>query len=396
MSATMAATTFVMRGTLRDFALTDVLGTIASRQELTCIELSGEGAERLGAIWMKAGRVVGARYRGRRGREAFMAILHGDAERFEVVRLPDPARVPRPIGTLESLLLAAGEPPPAAGSGVQPQPKPPRERARVRRGLVTAIASPKGGVGKTTIAVNLALSLAQRGFRVVLVDADVNGDLLSLLDARGVAPVGVMEVVENPELLAGALRDTAMPGLRILPGSGQVPGWVLDRLPVGDGWSTIFDLLRRDADVVLVDCPAGMFDTTRDVLLAASHVIGVCQAEMIAGRSFEMFQRGLATLPADRRPALTGVVINMFQGRVAASLEAFHGLCEQTDRIRLFDTTIPRSDTFAAASLAGQPLRLVAEGDSPVAWLFDSLAAELCDRTGLKKPAARKSRPFVM
>ncbi len=396
----MAANTFVMRGTLREFTLPDVLGTVGTGPELTCIELRGENAEHLGAIWMKSGRVMGARYRGRRGREAFMAIVHGDADSFEVSRLPEKERYPKPLGRLEALLLEASEQPLAVGSGplVAPQPPARRERPRkttARRGLVTAIASPKGGVGKTTIAVNLALSLAERGFRCVLVDADVNGDLLSLLDARGKAKVGVMEVVERPELLDVAVRETAVANLRILPGSGQVPRWLVDRAPVGDGWRTVFGALRRDHDIVVVDCPAGMFDVTRDVLAAATHVVGVCQAEMIAGRSFEMFQRGLASLPDQHRPELAGVVVNMFQGRVAASLEAFHGLCEQTELNRLFDTTIPRADAFAAAALAGQPLRLSAGGD-PAAWLFDALATELCERTGLKKPAARKPRPFVM
>jgi chromosome partitioning protein len=396
----MAANTFVMRGTLQEFALPDVLGTVGTSPELTCIELRGENGEHLGAIWMKSGRVMGARYRGRRGREAFMAIVQGDANSFEVTRLPERDKYPKPLGKLDALLLEASEQPLAVGSGplVAPQPPPARrERARksaARRGLVTAIASPKGGVGKTTIAVNLALSLAERGFRCVLVDADVNGDLLSLLDARGKAKVGVMEVVERPELLDVAVRETAVANLRILPGSGQVPRWLVDKASVGDGWRTVLDQLRRDHDVVVVDCPAGMFDVTRDVLAAATHVVGVCQAEMIAGRSFEMFQRGLASLPAEHRPELAGVIINMFQGRSAASLEAFHGLCEQND-LSLFDTTIPRNDAFAAATLAGQPLRLSAEGD-PAAWLFDSLAAELCDRTGLKKPATRKPRPFIV
>ncbi len=86
------------------------------------------------------------------------------------------------------------------------------------------------------------------------------------------------------------------------------------------------------------------------------------------------------------------MIVNMFQGRSAASLEA---LCEQTELNRLFDTTIPRNDAFAAATLSGQPLRLSADGD-PAAWLFDALATEQCERTGRKKPAARKPRPFLM
>ncbi len=450
----MSNHTFVMRGNLREFALTDVLQVVGISRQLTCVELRGQGSELVGAIWMKAGRVINAQFKGNQGRDAFMAILRTGAEGFVVSRLADRTSYPSLLGKLEALLTEAGEqtavdppvngaaavaaaPAPVAvtaplprahGSGLlptkttparaptsqpravttHPVPPPPirpglsddaerAKKAAARRSIVVAVASPKGGVGKTTITLNLALSLAERGFRCIAVDADVNGDLLSLLDARGKAQVGVLDVLERQELLGSALRETAVPNLRILPGTGAViPQWVLDRKSCGDSWRRVIDSLRADCDAVLIDCPAGMFDLTRDILAASTHVVGVCQAEIIGGRGFDMFQRALATVPADRRPELLGVVINMFQGRVAASVETFHNLCHEADLYRLFETTIPRTDAFADAALAGQPLRLAADGDNPVAWLFDSLAAEVCERTGLKVTANRTPKPFLI
>ena len=80
--------------------------------------------------------------------------------------------------------------------------------------------------------------------------------------------------------------------------------------------------------------------------------------------------------------ALLGVVINMFQGRSEASLEAFHALTS-SDAAPLFETTIPRSDAFAEACLSGVPVRFVQRRGQapPVSWLFDMLATEVCDRT---------------
>ncbi|HYU15067.1 MAG TPA: hypothetical protein VEL05_03320, partial [Candidatus Acidoferrum sp.] len=86
-----------------------------------------------------------------------------------------------------------------------------------------------------------------------------------------------------------------------------------------------------------------------------------------------------------------------FQRRSGPSLEAFHGICDEADSYRLFDTTIPRSEAFAEASLAGQPLRLLdAEGASPVAWLFDMLADEVCMRFDLRPAAKATPRPFLL
>src|SRR5688572_14890820 len=100
-----------------------------------------------------------------------------------------------------------------------------------------------------------------------------------------------------------------------------------------------------------------MFDAAADVLSSCTHVVGVLQSEMIATRSASMLERGLEALPARHRPRLVGVVVNMFQGRSPASLEAFHLIAAGREGALLFETTIPRSDSFAAASLAGVPVR---------------------------------------
>jgi cellulose biosynthesis protein BcsQ len=130
-----------------------------------------------------------------------------------------------------------------------------------------------------------------------------------------------------------------------------------------------------------------------DVLSGCTHVIAVAQSEMIAQRSSEMLLKGLAAMPGDRRPELLGVVINMFQRLSGPSLEAFQRLCEDHDKHRLFETTIPRSEAFAAASLSGKPLRLAdPSAASPVAWLFDMLAAEITRRADIR-PAPASAQP---
>jgi chromosome partitioning protein len=430
----MSESSLVMKGLLSEFNLAEVLQVVAMSRQFTAIELKRHDGRRNGIIWIKSGRVIDAQRGTVQGRQAFYELFGAMADLFVVWRLQDPPEFGASLGDLPELLMQADQRIRAAeGSRSGPRPRPvsaphqaeapmrvkPARAASVppgtspaalalvgsraaplpsagpaRSGIVAAICSPKGGVGKTTIALNLSVSLAQRGMKVILVDADINGDQLSLLDARDRVKLGAYDILDHPDRLDQALRDTAAPNLRLLPASGpEVVPAMLERASQGEQWRTVIGAVGQRCDIALVDCPAGMFGVTQDILSASTHAIGVLQSEMVAQRSFAMFAQGLSALPAERRPQLLGVVVNMFQRRSGPSVEAFHGICDDADRYRLFETTIPRSDAFAAASLAGQPLRL-ADGESlgPVAWLFDMLADEVCarfDLTAAGRPAAR-------
>ncbi|MCB9573045.1 MAG: ParA family protein [Kofleriaceae bacterium] len=253
-------------------------------------------------------------------------------------------------------------------------------------GVAVALASPKGGVGKTTIALNLACSVAQRGLRTILIDADINGDLLSALASRERVERGVYDVLGTPAGLDAVIRATSVPRLELVPAAGAtLPAAATARRSMAAEWRALIEQARQRADLVLIDCPAGMFDVTADVLAACTHVVGVLQSDMIASRSASMLERGLAALAPEARPRLVGTVVNMFQGRSASSMEAFHRIALGDSGTLLFETTIPRSDAFTSASLVGLPVGLAGRGGAPapVAWLFDMLATEVCDRTGI-------------
>jgi chromosome partitioning protein len=443
MGRAVTGASVVMKGLLSEFTLAEVLQVVSLSRQFTAIELHGLDGRHCGVIWIKSGHVIDAQSGSAQGRSAFYELFQPTADTFVVFRLADPPRFNTPIGRLPELLLEAVDasrrsegsrpslrpvaeqavpaPRPLRASsaspvarpgssggatGTTPPPRPlsvvPRTRktapSRAPGGLIVAVCSPKGGVGKTTIALNLAVSLAQGETKVLLVDADSNGDLLSLLDARGRVKLGAYDILDRPDAIDAALRVTASPNLRMLPACGpELSASVLERGDQGEAWRKLLESAAARADIVLVDCPAGMFGTTHDVLSAATHVIGVLQSEMIAQRSFANFSRGLATIPGERRPQLLGVVVNMFQRRSGPSVEAFQAFGDQADRHRLFETMIPRSEAFAEASLAGQPLRF-AEGDahSPVAWLFDMLADEVTTRSGLRSAAGSSTRTFLV
>lgn len=253
-----------------------------------------------------------------------------------------------------------------------------------------AVVSPKGGCGKTTISLNLSLSLARQGRAVVLIDSDANGDVLSAIDSRARAKYGFFDLLSGAGTLGEALLPTVLPGFKILPAVGR-------DLPDPDAVEAqssrlnwLLGELGRDGSVVIVDTPAGMFGVTNQVVRACSHVIGVLQAEQIAGRSFARFAQALDRIPPKQRPDVLGVVVNMVQAKHDASLSVLQKACQDFPSEWLFDTSIPRHRAFLDASLAGVPLRHLNESAPPaVAWLFETLAAEITERLKLPEVVAQ-------
>lgn len=323
--------------------------------------------------------------------------------------------------------LSEAVPPPPAHHGVPPThatrpastPPPPRrsappERRSVRPGApaepatvrhirtltqskVVAVASPKGGCGKTTIALNLGLSLARQGRSVILVDADINGDVLSSINARQRAEIGVYDVLLGVASADEALLDTVLPHFKIMPAvGGQLPRSDAISADHSASWRALALELGKHAEIVLIDSPAGMFGATTQILQAATHVIGVLQAEAVANRSFSRFVEALRAMPDERRPEVVGIVVNMLQTRVGASLAVFQSAVTDLPGEWLFETTIPRHRAFLDATHAGLPLRHLDEVAPPaVAWLFDNLAAEVAERLRLAS-VEKKPQPLLL
>ncbi|HET9956835.1 MAG TPA: ParA family protein [Polyangiaceae bacterium] len=264
-------------------------------------------------------------------------------------------------------------------------------------GKVVAVASPKGGCGKTTVALNLALSLARQGRTVALVDADINGDVLSTINARKRAEVGTFDVLLGIARPEEALLPTILPNFKILPAvGGQLPR--ADRLNADHtpAFRTLLSGLSNQFDVVLVDTPAGMFGVTYQVLVSATHVLAVLQAEAVASRSFPRFVEGLRAIDDEDRPEVLGVVVNMLQTKHTASLAVFQNACNDLPGEWLFDTAIPRHRAFLDATHVGLPLRHMDDQAPPaVAWLFDNLAGEVADRLRLGA-VEKKPQPLLL
>jgi chromosome partitioning protein len=427
----------VMEGSLQDFSLADILQVLSVSPEYTRIELTAEDRSPAGAIVLKSGKIVQSVAGGDRGSEAFFSLIQRKLGFFKVYRDEPNARVLEPIGSVRQLLIEAsglmnahdevthknlGPRPSPTPARRRPFPLPPPNRtalshsdpvaaprpgekrhrngATSRSGVhratsdchVIAVASPKGGSGKTTVSLNLSLALARRGQRVILVDGDVNGDVLAAVNACGTAESGVFDVLAGRSSLEATLRETVIDGLSVVPAVGQrAPEPELTFRDYSEGWREILGELSLRSPVVIVDTPAGMLGTTYQILSGATQVIGVLQAEVIAQRSFKMFSKSIEALPIAHRPAVLGVFLNMLQLGHPASITVLQQACDELPREWLFDTAIPRSTAFLDASAAGVPLHLYRSDHAPaVTSLFDTLAAEVADR--LRLTPAHSSR----
>jgi chromosome partitioning protein len=434
--ASTADARVVTRGYLGDFGVVAVLQALSLSRQYTAVVLFTESGEMAGQVTLKSGMVLEASIAGSdlTGPAAFRELVARRVYSFEVRRLAPLAVYPVPIGRLSTQLLAAQvseagatlrasmrpPPPPSPASGEvrvnlearrepddaptpvvrvatrpatvageRPSEAPKRER---NSGLapVLGIASPKGGCGKTTISLNLAVSLAKGGLNVVLVDTDPNGDVLSAISGRErTRRGGIFDALERGHDGSEFMLETVIERLRLVPATGGDATRRDPDMGTEGSWQAVFRGLRDAADLVIVDLPAGMHGLTSRVLDGCTHVLGVLQAESIAKRSFSMFAKGLEALP--RPPEVVGVVLNMFRRSHSASLSVLVDAGDLPSSW-LFETTIPRNDAFLDAAEQGMPVAFAA-GDSSsfIGLLFDTLSKELADRMKLGKAEKAKA-----
>lgn len=246
-------------------------------------------------------------------------------------------------------------------------------------GTVLAVVSQKGGVGKSTTAINLACALARRGRKTLLVDVDPQGAVRHGVGLAGDGqPAGLADVLAGTHELQDVVLATPLPWLRVL-----LAGSVSDaaehetyqaQVAGSPMLGELFERARSRGYLVIVDTPPGLGAVTRQVLAHSQHVIVPLQSEPLALQTTTQILRAIRDA-AVGNPALVldGVLLTMVEEGNAVSQRVAAYVRDQLPRELLFETVIPRTMASIEAFAAGQPVVLHSP-DDPAAVAYTRLA----------------------
>ncbi|MCU0254813.1 MAG: ParA family protein [Acidobacteria bacterium] len=227
-------------------------------------------------------------------------------------------------------------------------------------GTVYAIANQKGGVGKTTTAVNVAACVAEAGYPTVLVDVDPQANATVGLGLPKTASPSVYDVLAGRANATDALVATGIPNLRLLPANPDLAAANME-LPREPGSETrLRDALaglRDEAAFVLLDCPPSLGPLTVNALVAADRVIVPVQTEYFALEGLAGLLETLTLIQRELNPrlAVSGFLLTMHDGRTRLARDVEREVREHFPEL-VFDTVIPRNVRIGESPSFGRPV----------------------------------------
>ena len=246
---------------------------------------------------------------------------------------------------------------------------------------IIAITNQKGGVGKTTSTVNLASCLASLNRRVLVVDADPQGNATSGLgfDKRGIKQC-IYDVLINDVPAEQVVLHTEYKNLDLLPSTIQLAGAEIELVSLMNRENRMrqaLEKIRHNYDYVLIDCQPSLGLLTLNALTAANSVIIPIQCEFYALEGVTMLMNTIQLVQRNLNPALKleGVVMTMYDGRTNLSNEVVEEV-QKYFQTKMYKTIIPRNVRLSEAPSHGQPI-IVYDPKSAGAKYYMDLAKEV-------------------
>lgn len=248
---------------------------------------------------------------------------------------------------------------------------------------IIAVTNQKGGVGKTTTAVNLSACLAEAGKKVLLVDADPQGNASSGLGRPGEPEKTLYEVLIEELPPTEAVTDTCCENLSLLPASIALAGAEIELVTMTgrEGMlKTALEALRPLYDYILMDCPPSLGLLTLNALTAADSVLVPIQCEYYALEGVGQLMNTLTLVRKRMNPRLEveGVLLTMLDGRTNLGLQVVEEV-KKHFKDRVFSTIVPRNVRLGEAPSHGLPIHLY-DPRCPGTAAYRALAEEVVDR----------------
>lgn len=251
-------------------------------------------------------------------------------------------------------------------------------------GRIIAIANQKGGVGKSTTAINLAACLAEKNQKVLIVDIDPQGNATSGLGvAKDELDKTIYQVMLGEADIAEAVRENVFENLDVLPSNVNLAGAEIDLIDVEEREYILkraLDGIKTKYDFIILDCPPSLSMLTVNAMTAADTILVPIQCEYYALEGLTQLIHTINLVKRKLNPELEieGVVFTMYDARTNLSLQVVENVKENLGQ-NIYKTIIPRNVRLAEAPSHGLPIN-VYDGRSAGAESYRLLAEEVMNQ----------------